>query len=255
MQLTILGCGASMGVPAIGCQCAVCASADQRNHRTRTAALLRANEAEILIDAGPDLRQQALRSGISRLDAVLLTHAHQDHVGGIDDLRPINMAMGAPLPMYGRPDTLQRVRHQFDYAFAAEPTPSTRPQLQLEALPDGPFTVAGVPITPLPIKHGEWSIVGFRFGSIAYVTDVSYIPEDTFDLLAGVDDLVLGALRYKPHPIHFTIDQALEAIALIRPRRAWLTHMTHDVDYATLSAELPPHVRPAHDGLVIEGTL
>jgi len=255
MRLTILGCGASMGVPAIGCQCAICTSDDPRNRRTRTAALLSAGGVEILIDAGPDLRQQALRAGISRLDAVLLTHAHQDHVGGIDDLRPINMAMGTSLPMYGTPPTLQRVRHQFDYAFTPEPTPSTRPQLQLEAMPDGPFAIAGVPITPLPIMHGEWAIVGFRFGSVAYVTDVSHIPEGTFDLLAGVDDLVLGALRYKPHPIHFTIDQALEAIALIGPRRAWLTHMTHDVDYATLCAQLPDHVRPAHDGLVIEGTV
>ncbi|HYF65870.1 MAG TPA: MBL fold metallo-hydrolase [Herpetosiphonaceae bacterium] len=255
MQLTILGCGASMGVPAIGCRCAVCSSDDPRNRRTRTAALLRADGAEILIDAGPDLRQQALRAGIARLDAVLLTHAHQDHVGGIDDLRPINMAMDAALPMYGSAATLQRVRHQFDYAFAPEPTPSTRPRLQLEALPDGPFAVAGIEVTPLPIKHGDWEIVGFRAGSIAYVTDVSHIPEATFDLLAGVEDLVLGALRYKPHPIHFTIDQALEAIALIAPRRAWLTHMTHDVDYETLCGQLPAHVRPAHDGLVIEGTL
>ena len=254
MQLTILGCGGSMGVPAVGCSCAVCTSSDERNRRTRTSALVTVGDTTILIDAGPDFRAQALRTNIRRLDALIVTHAHQDHIGGIDDVRPINFAMGQPLPMYGSAATLRRIRHQFDYAFVPGPSASTRPQLQLEEIPPQPFYVNTVLITPLPIMHGDWAIHGFRVGNVAYVTDVSHIPAATYALLADVDTLVLGALRRdRPHPLHFTVEQALVEIERIQPRRAFLTHLAHDLDYASTNRELPAHVRLAHDGLIIEG--
>jgi phosphoribosyl 1,2-cyclic phosphate phosphodiesterase len=243
-----------MGVPAIGCDCAVCTSDNPYNRRTRTAALLTSGPTTILIDPGPDFRQQALRQRITRLDAVLVTHAHQDHIGGLDDIRPINFAMGQPLPLYGTPPTLRRIRHQFDYAFDAGPSASTRPQLELHTLDASPFTIGGLTITPLPIHHGDWQIMGFRFGDIAYITDVSHIPDSTYALLDDVAVVVMGALRYeRPHPLHFTVEQAIVAIERIGPRQAYLTHLAHDLDYAAANATLPSAIQLAHDGLVIEG--
>lgn len=253
MQLTILGCGGSVGVPAIGCTCAVCTSDDPRNQRLRTAALLTVGAANVLIDPGPDFRQQALRYGIKQLGAVLVTHPHQDHIGGLDDIRPINFATGQPLVVYGSPASLQRIRHQFDYAFDAGPSPSTRPQLSLCPLEARPFSVGDMTITPVPIMHGDWPIFGFRFGNLAYITDVSHIPDATYALLTEIDTLVIGALRHRPHVLHFTVAQALAAIDRISPRRAFLTHLGHDLDYGETNAGLPEHIRLAHDGLVIEG--
>ena len=252
MHLTILGCGGSMGIPAIGCACAVCSSPDPRDQRLRTAALLTAGERQILIDPGPDFRQQALRAGLRRLDAILVTHAHADHIGGLDDVRPLNFAMGTAMPLYAQPDTLRRIKRQYAYIFEPGPSPSSRPQLELHPIDAAPFAVAAIRITPLPIQHGAWAIVGFRIGGLAYITDVSAIPEATFGLLGGLDALVLGALRREPHPLHFNVEQALAAIARIAPRRAWLTHMGHDLAYERDNALLPPNVALAHDGLRIE---
>lgn len=241
-----------MGIPMVACDCAVCLSDDPRNHRTRTAALIRSETTTILIDPGPDVRIQALRFGIPKLDAVLVTHPHQDHIGGLDDLRAWTLKGGA-LPLYGTTQSLHRIQHQFDYVFEKEESLSTRPKLELQTIDEAPFTVGDITITPLPVWHGDWLIRGFRVGNVAYVTDVKMIPDSTRPLLEGLDTLVLGALRHTDHPLHFTIAEAVAEVERIKPRQAFFVHTSHDLDYATTNAELPPHVRLAHDGLVIDG--
>jgi phosphoribosyl 1,2-cyclic phosphate phosphodiesterase len=251
MKITFLGTGTSLGVPALGCDCAVCRSSDPRNQRLRTSALLEIGDIKLLIDAGPDLRTQSLRAGLRHLDGVLLTHAHADHIGGIDDLRAFNFAMHASLPLYADEATLVQVKNRFDYAFNIVVDGSTKPLIDPFTF-SGPFEVAGVAITPLPIMHGTWAIHGFRVGKLAYLTDVSAIPDATYELLTGLDLLVLSALRYEPHPTHFTLQQALDAIALIQPRQALLVHMSHTFDHETVNASLPPHIQLAYDGQVVE---
>lgn len=253
MQLTLLGTGTSMGVPVIGCQCSVCTSADQHNRRLRTSALLRVAGLTILIDAGPDFRQQALTAGLTRLDAVLLTHSHVDHISGLDDLRPLNMAQGSTIPLYGSAHTLKDVRKRFDYAFSDASAGSTRPMLELcEVQSERVFQVGPVPILPFDIQHGTWTITGFRVGSLGYVTDASFIPASSLQHLYGLDVLVLNALRDGPHPTHFSLDQAVAMVEQLQPRRALFVHMTHDLDHETTNARLPDHIQLAHDGQVVE---
>lgn len=251
MQLTILGSGTSMGVPVIGCTCAVCTSSDPHNQRLRTSALLRQNTTTILIDAGPDLRTQVLRARVSHLDAVLLTHSHADHIGGIDDLRPFTMRTGGALPIYGDSATLGRVRHMFDYAFDPAPSLSTRPQLETHPL-DGRFAVGAVNILPFRVMHGSHAITGYRCGPLAYITDASSLPPETMKLLTGLDVLVINALRFKPHPLHLSVDEALALVEILQPRRAYFVHITHDLDHAAVNAQLPPYAQLAYDGQVIE---
>ncbi len=253
MRLTFLGTGTSMGVPVIGCRCAVCTSPDPRNKRLRTSALLQVDGLNVLFDAGPDLRQQALAVGLTRLDAVLLTHAHADHVSGLDDLRPLNFAQRAAIPLYGTAPTLGMVRERFSYAFTNTSDGSTRPALELVEI-DGttPFTIGSVTIVPFNVQHGTWTITGFRVGGLGYVTDASAIPAESLAHLRGLDVLVLNALRLAPHPTHLSLDQALAVIDELRPRRALLVHMTHDIDHGATNALLPEHVRLAYDGQVVE---
>lgn len=251
MRLTILGSGTSMGVPVIGCRCSVCTSDDTRNRRLRTSALLEHGETTLLIDAGPDLREQVLRTGLTHLDSVLLTHAHADHIGGIDDLRPFTMRSGATLPLYGDAHTIERVRHTFDYAFDPAPSLSTRPSLLTRVI-DGPFRVGDVAVTPLDVNHGPHTITGYRFGPVGYITDASALPERTIEQLRGVELLVLNALRWKPHPLHFTVDEALGIVERIRPRETLFVHITHDLDHAEVNTQLPPWAQLAFDGQVVE---
>lgn len=253
MRLTFLGTGTSMGVPVIGCRCAVCTSPDPRNKRLRTSALLQVDGLNVLFDAGPDLRQQALAVGLTRLDAVLLTHAHADHISGLDDLRPLNFAQRASIPLYGTARTLEMVRERFSYAFTNASDGSTRPALELVEI-DGttPFTIGSVTIVPFNVQHGTWTITGFRVGGLGYVTDASAIPAESRAHLRGLDVLVLNALRPAPHPTHLSLDQALAVIDELRPRRALLVHMTHDIDHVATNALLPEHVRLAYDGQVVE---
>ena len=253
MRLTFLGTGTSTGVPAIGCRCAVCLSTDPRNRRLRTSALLQTGTAQVLIDAGPDLRQQLLATNVTRLDAVLLTHSHADHVAGLDDLRPLNMVQHASIPLYGSARTLRDVRRRFDYAFSDSSLGSSRPQLELcEIQSYQPFQLGELEVMPLDVQHGTWLITGFRIGGLGYVTDASAIPGASLDLLGGLDVLVLNALRDGPHPTHFSLEQALGVIEELRPRRALLVHMTHDLDHTATNARLPEHIRLAHDRLVVE---
>lgn len=238
-----------MGVPVIGCDCPICTSDDPRNQRTRTSALIRDAGQTILIDAGPDFRTQALSAGLRRVDAVILTHSHFDHVAGIDDLRPL-CGHGACVPIFGSPRTLADVRERFAYAFSETSVGSTRPSIELRPIADA-FSIGPTQITPMPIMHGTWTITGYRIGGLGYVTDASSIPAESWGLLRGLDVLVLNALRYEPHPTHFSLDQALAVIAELRPRRAFLVHMTHAFDHTAAGAQLPPGVEFAYDGLEI----
>lgn len=250
MQLRFLGTGTSMGVPVIGCECAVCSSPDPRNRRLRTSALLRSGRETILIDAGPDFRAQALAADLRMIDAVLLSHSHFDHVAGLDDLRPLCHRLGC-VPIYGSERTLADVRERFNYAFAETSVGSTRPSLELHPVA-APFVVGATVVRPLEIMHGTWTITGYRIGGLGYITDASAIPPASWEQLGGLDVLVLNALRQTPHPTHYSIDQAAAVIAALRPRRAFLVHMTHSVDHATDGAALPSGVEFAYDGLTIE---
>jgi phosphoribosyl 1,2-cyclic phosphate phosphodiesterase len=251
MRLEFLGTGTSVGVPAIGCRCAVCASKDPLNRRLRTSAVISIEDRRILIDASIDLRQQALRADLDRLDAVLLTHGHADHVFGLDDVRMYNYRQQRPVPVYGGARTIEDVRRTFWYVFSNPGDASSRPQLDLRPVEE-PFEAGAARVVPIEVMHGTVPILGYRVGPLAYITDASAIPEGSLPLLAGLDVLVINALRRKPHPTHFTLDQALSAIARIAPRRAYLTHISHDLDHASLAAELPPGVVPAHDGLGVD---
>jgi phosphoribosyl 1,2-cyclic phosphate phosphodiesterase len=251
MKVTFMGTGTSVGVPAIGCRCDVCRSHDPMNRRTRTSAMLTLDERHVLIDASIDLRQQALREEIESLEAVLITHGHADHVFGLDDIRMFNFRQQRPMPLYGSKATLADVKKTFWYVFDDAPGPSSRPQLTLNTV-DGPFDVAGLRVLPFTVNHGPMEILGYRIGRFAYITDTNGIPPETMARLTGLDVLVLNALRRKPHPTHFNLDEALDAIAAIRPRRAFLTHISHEFDHATLAQELPDGVSPAHDGLTLE---
>lgn len=250
MRLTILGSGTSMGVPVLGCTCAVCTSHDPRNQRLRTSAWLCHGETSLLIDAGPDLRHQLLRQRVTHLDAVLLTHAHTDHIGGIDDLRPVTMRT-APLPIYGDAATLARVQHVFDYAFDPAPSLSTRPQLEPRLIQPR-FRVGSIEIETFPVQHGPHTIVGYRFGRLAYITDASALAPETLARLRDLDVLILNALRWQPHPLHLTVEQALAIVEELRPRRAWFVHITHDLDHESTNRRLPPYAQLAYDGQVIE---
>lgn len=251
MKLDFLGTGTSTGVPQIGCRCAACTSADRRDNRLRASAIVTAdNGARLLIDCGPDFRQQILRAGAPPLDGLLVTHSHYDHVGGLDDLRPYCKG-GRHFPVWCRADVASDLRHRNPWSFAANPYPGV-PTFEIHEIDPGrPFTAAGVGITPLPVMHAALPIVGFRIGPLAYVTDCKTMPDSTVELLRGVDTLVLNALRPAPHMSHLSLGEALGLIGRIRPRRAFLTHMSHDMGPAA-DVVLPPGVELAHDSLHID---
>jgi len=252
----VLGTGTSFGVPQIGCRCRVCTSADPRDARTRTAAVIEADGRRILIDTPPELRQQLLRAGIGAVDAVLYTHDHADHTHGIDDLRGLSGTGGFTLPVYGPADALERMQRKFDYVFdpARYTIPgSSRPKVAVRTLEAGtPVTIAGIPVLPLAFEHGPAVVFGYRFGALAYVTDVKRVPPEAVRALSGLEGLVLNALWYREHPTHLSIPEAVAAARAIGSRRTWLTHLTHETLHADLERDLPPDVRPAWDGLVVE---
>lgn len=232
----------------IGCNCSVCTSEDPRNHRARTSAFISYKGTNIVIDTSPEFRIRALEHRLHKLDAVLFTHAHADHLFGFDDVRRFNQIQGTPMPVYGSPQTLDGVRHIFSYAFGPVQPGGTKPDIELHPITDR-FTVGSMTISPVPVWHGRLEVTGYRIGSLAYVTDVSAIPKDSRDMLRNLDVLVLGALRFRPHPTHMTISEALEVINDLQPRRAFLTHLAHDVDHGTTNPTLPDGVELAYDGL------
>lgn len=249
---TFLGTGTSVGVPMVGCDCSVCTSTDPRNQRYRCAVLIRTDYGNILIDTPPELRLQLLRAKVSIVHAVLYTHAHADHMYGLDDLRPIPRHLGSPVPLYCTTEVERKLRQSFAYAFSAEAEmlPSGYlPKLSFRNITEDPFTVLNERITPIPLEHAHFNVFGFRIGDLAYCTDVSKIPRDSMSRLEGLDILVLDALRLKPHPAHFCLDEALDMIDRLQPARAFLTHMSHDLDHEAISRNLPANVELAYDGL------
>jgi phosphoribosyl 1,2-cyclic phosphate phosphodiesterase len=252
LHITVLGSGTSTGVPTIGCPCEVCASTDPRDNRMRPSILVQYAGRGILIDTTPDFRTQALRARIDRVDAILYTHAHADHILGLDDVRPFNYKQGAEIPIYAREETLNAIRRVFHYAFEERTEGTSIPRLSLHALSNDPFKLFGLTITPLPVMHGRSEILGYRFGSAAYITDQSDIPEATKEKMQGLDVLFLDALRHRPHPTHSTVAQALGWVEELKPKRAFFTHICHDLPHARTEATLPEGVHLAYDGLEIE---
>lgn len=256
MRVTILGCGASGGVPLIGCTCHVCTSSNPKNNRTRVSIYIEIKEFKLLIDTSPDLRLQALRHRLNRLDAVIFTHDHADHTHGIDELRSFNYLRGDSLPIYSNKSTLDSIRQRFPYAFQPKPDYVWyRPSLIDHGLPDAPihhFTIEGHPITAFSQHHGRGETLGIRIKNFAYSTDTNELPDTAFDALAGVDIWIVDCLRYSDSPSHATLEKALKWIERVKPKRAILTHMAHDFDYEKLARELPPGIEPAYDGIVIE---
>jgi len=259
MTLTLLGTGTSAGVPMIGCTCDVCSSDDRRDRRDRAAAMVQfddqGTQRTILIDTSPELRQQMIRHHVMRIDGVIYTHNHADHVFGIDDLRRFNAVQGEAIDIHAEPNVADWLRQTFGYIFRPEHNinQSFVPTLLLHTFEAGKaFNVAGLDIVPIRLMHGRLPIVGFQVGSMAYCTDVSSIPPESYPLLADLDVLVIDALRYRHHPTHLTVDQALSVIDDLRPRRAYLTHIAHDIRHADLQSRLPDHIKLGYDGMVID---
>lgn len=254
-KFILLGTGTSVGVPAIGCGCEVCQSDNPKNNRTRSAAIVGLPEGNLLIDTTPDLRHQLLREDIGIVHSVLFTHEHADHIFGLDDLRLFPFRLKAPVPLYCEAIVEERIRHSFDYAFSKRPQthPGAIPALEFKRIGLEPLELLGAPVTPLRLLHGpNYQVLGFRFGNIAYCTDTNSIPEESFEVLQGTEILILDALRESPHPTHFHIDGALEAIERIGPAKAYLTHVSHELDHDKASAALPDQVELAYDGLELE---
>ncbi|MGA1994447.1 MAG: MBL fold metallo-hydrolase [Bryobacteraceae bacterium] len=251
LKITVLGSGTSVGVPTIGCHCDVCSSADPRDNRLRPSILVSYEGRNVVIDTGPDFRYQALRAGIERVDAILFTHAHADHIMGLDDVRPFNFRQRERIPIYATEPTMAAIQRCFGYVFDGGKKESNVPQLDVKLLDSAAVDVFGLKFLPVPVLHGTQTILGFRFGAAAYLTDHSDIPEASLDRLRDLDVLFLDALRYKPHPTHSTVERSLKVVEQLAPRRTFFTHICHDLGHARAESMLPHHVRLAYDGLEI----
>ena len=250
VTITVLGSGTSMGVPTLGCHCKVCTSSDPRDNRTRPSIMVQYEGRTILIDTTPDFRQQALRERVARIDAIVYTHGHADHIMGLDDVRPLNLRQRAPIPLYGSAETLAIIRRTFAYVFDNESPESAIPNLTLHPQQHSePFEVAGLQFEPVLLYHGRGQVYGYVFGNAAYLTDHSDIPEETLARLRHLDVLFLDALRHKPHPTHTTLSRAVQYVEQLSPRRAFFTHLSHDLPHERTEATLPDHIRLAYDGL------
>jgi len=255
--VTVLGSATSIGVPTIGCDCSVCHSSDPRDRRTRPSVMIEWEGHRIIIDSGPDFREQALRENITRLDAVLYTHGHADHILGLDDLRPLTyrrVTGGARLPLYARPETARILQSVFKYIFDENTNYSGIAQVELREF-NGPFELLDLHVLPVPVMHGDAEIVGFRIGQFAYLTDFSSIPESSMEMLNGVNLVFLDALRHDPHPTHSTVANSLKVAARIGAAQTYFTHLSHNLPHEATNQTLPPGVRLAYDGLRIETDL
>jgi phosphoribosyl 1,2-cyclic phosphate phosphodiesterase len=250
-QLILLGTGTSVGVPTIGCNCAVCQGGHPKNQRTRCAVILGLPEGNLLIDTPPELRMQLVRERIGIVHSVLYTHEHADHIFGLDDLRLFPFYLGHAVPIYCEAKVEDRIRKSFDYAFSDQPPThaGAAPQLEFRRITEEPFIALGTLIQPIPLTHGpRFTVLGFRIGNIAYCTDASAIPDASWPLLEGLDVLILNALRHKPHATHFSLEEAIAVAQRVRPQRTLFTHVSHDLDYEATNAALPPGMELAYDG-------
>ena len=254
MKVTVLGSGTSHGVPAIGCDCPVCTSADPKDRRTRPSIYVETAGSRILVDTSTDLRMQALANDVRRVDAILFTHSHADHVMGLDDVRRYNQMQGGPLPCYADAATLASLRQMFSYVFdPPKQVGGGLPQLVLHEI-DGPFSVGDAEVVPVPLWHGKLRVLGFRVGAFAYLTDCNRIPDESWPLLTsggGVRTLILDALRHRPHSTHFSLAEACDVARRLGVERAYFTHISHDLGHAATNAQLPPGAELAYDGLVL----
>ena len=250
-SILVLGSGTSVGVPMIGCHCKACLSSDPHDKRLRPSVLLRLGEKRILIDTSPDFRYQALHYGIERLDAILYTHAHADHILGLDDVRPFNFMQRGDIPFFASAAAWAVIERTFQYVFDTTPSESSRPRLTPHIFDGDAISVAGVCIQPVRALHGRGTVYGFRFGDCAYLTDHSEIPPESEALLQNLDVLFLDALRHNPHPTHSTVEESLKTVMRLHPKRAYFTHISHDLVHACTEARLPEHVHMAYDGLEI----
>ena len=249
-EITILGSGTSMGVPTLGCTCRVCTSADPRDRRTRPSIAVAWEGHRVIIDTGPDFRMQALREGIESVDAVLYTHSHADHILGLDDLRPLSFKHKGKIPLYADDAAAAVIERIFDYTFDSAAWYPTRARVEMHRLGQS-VEIEGVVFHRVPLTHGKIEVAGFRFGNAAYLTDMNDIPESSLPLLQNLDVVILDALRKTPHPSHATLEEALAFVRLMHPRRAFFTHMSHDLLHAETNSELPHHIQLAYDGLRI----
>jgi phosphoribosyl 1,2-cyclic phosphate phosphodiesterase len=248
LKITVLGSGTSSGVPTIGCSCAVCRSADPRDNRLRPSILVRHGGRNIVIDTTPDFREQALRARMEHLDAVVYTHAHADHILGLDDIRPFNYRQRAHIPLFASASTFAVIRRIFDYAFDEREHSSTVPKLEVNLITEAPFDVLGLQFEPIPVLHGKATVFGFRFGNVAYLTDHSEIPESSMQKLRGLDVLFLDALRHKPHPTHSTVSDSIVTAQRLKAKRTFFTHICHDLPHGETEASLPTDIFLAYDG-------
>lgn len=246
---TFLGTGTSVGVPMIGCDCTVCRSTNPRNHRYRASVIVGTDQGNILVDTGPELRLQLLREHVQLVHSVLYTHYHVDHLFGLDDLRLMARALGGVVPLYCTDEVEQVIRRVFSYAFVEEAPIGFVPKLEFRRIAGRPFEVLGQTVVPIPLIHSRFDVLGFRFDDVAYCTDVSEIPPESWPLLEGVRILILDCLRFKPHPAHMCLEQALEVVDRLQPEKTYLTHMSHEFDYEILNPNLPGGVEMAYDGL------
>ncbi len=249
MRITVLGCGTSQGVPVIGCRCPVCCSSDPRDKRTRTSILIETDEVKVVVDAGPDFRQQMLREGVTHLDAVLITHEHKDHIGGLDDLRPFIFHQKKAMPIYASEEAQEEIKREYSYAFDEIHYPGA-PTYEIHTLDETPFRLGDLYIEPIRLRHFTLTCYAFRIGKFAYVTDLSELPDEAFSKLVGVEYLIIEALNWRPHYSHLSMIQAIQIATRLNVKKAWFTHVSHHIGCAAkVNPELPENMKLAYDGL------